>query len=721
MKKFIVFLVSIQMIIISMYGLLLVRGYSISSLVNQNTASLMLVFDTFDEYLFFLSLAEREEVTITRPIFIDDTSLIIYTSDSSLDGRIELRSGRFPYINSNEFVSSINTNELNQVGIIRNITPGFTLSISRIENITNVDLHGIYFINSTDLDFVQNFVYELNNNIYLAELFSISNEVTIFSQITMIQIIELAVMSLLLFICILAAFINYSVGKLKLGSVFIIHGYSKLSIIKKIAFELLVLLIFAFGSSYFLLLLYMSFSGYSSFIGMVSLYFVLVYSFLFLVYMAASNLFISIYLFLIKTTNILKGKKPYFILQFANHISKIAFVIAILIFGSLAVTSFSELNQRTSTLSNWELANNIYATRVYSVGQASNLAIDLEIITRKLKFYESMAIYNNAFIMDSRNIFFLDEGLMPYYDMSSAPPLELSPHGYRITISPNFLELNPIVASNELPIFDQIIYDTYVLNILVPERLAVYEDELLNLYLNYFYFSSIGIDNIYNSDLGLELNNTPIENLSVNIIYVENYQYYFSFDYRIRPQYGNRIKDPVAVLYTGSLHPSRLSSSMGGNFFFHTEAIDAHNSILPILLENDLSHVIRSVFSVFDQNGRAVVELREQSIRVASLIFILIISSVAIIYSLMSNYFEKNRQRIFIKSIMGLSFLRRHLQFLLIVSFYSISVVTIISFFLGYEVFILGIILLAFDILFMFLIDKKLTRESFSKIIKGEA
>lgn len=39
MNKFIVFLIVMQMFIISMYGLLLLRGYAISSIINENSAS----------------------------------------------------------------------------------------------------------------------------------------------------------------------------------------------------------------------------------------------------------------------------------------------------------------------------------------------------------------------------------------------------------------------------------------------------------------------------------------------------------------------------------------------------------------------------------------------------------------------------------------------------------------------------------------------------------
>jgi len=701
-----------------MYGLLIFRGYTLNSLFYRNTSSLSLVFDTFDEYYFFLYIIEREGLTVARRTFIDDTNLIIYTSDMSLNGRVELRSGRWPYVNSNEFVSTIDANEANQVGIIYNIIPGYNLSISRIENTTNVEKHGIFFVNNTDLILMENLIYELNDNIYRAELFSINSDINILRQITEMQIIEFFIMSLLMFMCILATFINYSISKLKSSSVLMIHGYGKFSIVKFLFFELLKLLLVAFVISYILFISYAVITGYFVFLGIVSLYFILMYGILFSIYILITNIMIVLYLNAIKITNIIKGKKPYFFLQFINHSLKISFTVAMLIFATIAINSFIELRDRAESLSQWQIAQNIHATRVYFVGQ-NDLAIDFEIMNRKTVLYESMSKYNNAFIMDSTSIHFLDLGMPPYHDMSTAPPIELSPHGYRITISPNFLDFNPIVATNNFPIGEQIIYDNYVLNILVPERLRSYENEILRLYLDYFYFSKIEVDNIYNRHLELKLNTTSIEDLFVNIIYVEDNQYYFSFDTRIRPQYGNSVKDPIAVLYTGSVSPHRLSAGMGRSFFFHTDAIDAHNGMLPLLVENNLSHVIRSTVSVFDQNGSIIVELREQYLRMMGFMIVLIVSSITIIYALMSNYFEKNKLKIFIKSIMGYNFISRHTCFILIILLYSSVIITVFSLMFGYIMLLLGVILMILDILFILLIDKQLTKKSFSKIIKG--
>lgn len=718
MKKVIVFLIVIQMIVMSMYGLLFVSSYAVTSL-SANTASISLIFSDTEEYEFFLDLAENHDLTVTREVFIDSTNLIIYTSDLTLDGRIELIKGRWPAIGENEFVSVSHTEESSQVGVIRNITPDFNLSLSHIKNTTNVSLDGIYLINSSNLDVVESFVGVLDQNIYRAELFSVNNHGNIFARMTEMQFIELIVMSLLLFVCVVAAFVNYAVTQLKAGSVLLVHGHRKIYVLKKATVDLFKLLIAAFVISYILTVIYTYVSGYTVFLGLISLFFVLIFLGLSFFYLFVFQSFMSIYLLSVKSNRILKGEKPYVMLQVANYIAKMTFSIAILVFSSLAISNFIELNHRLDAFSAWDLAQNTHMTRVFSVGQSTDLSIDLEVMTNQLSLYESLSREHNAFIMDSSNVYFLDQGLMPYADMHLAPLMELSPNGYSITISPNFLDLNPIKAVNGIDIHDQINWNPDVLNILVPERLAVHEDEILRLYLEEFHFSKVEIDNIYNRDLGLELNNTKKDDLSIHIIYIEDGQYYFSFNNRVRVEAENRILDPIAILYTGSVHPSRLSQTMGGYFFFQTNAINAHNDILPLLIEHNLSHVIRSTESVFDQNDQVITQLQEQVITALILIVILTLSSVAIIYGLMSQYFEKNKKLIFVKSIFGYPFIQRHLSFLLLVIVYHIGVVITLIFLLGYNVFIPGLLLLGTDLAFIFLIDKKLTSDSFSKITKG--
>ncbi|MGM0199346.1 DUF1430 domain-containing protein [Enterococcus sp. DIV1314a] len=718
MRKSILFLISIQMFVLSLYGLLFINSYATTSL-NADTTSLSLVFKTNEEYQFFLDQAEKQHLTVSKEVFIDDNNVIIYTSDLSLAGRIKLTKGRLPLVGENEFISVNNTGEAAQVGTFKSIAPGFNLAVSHIENAANVSLDGIFFVHSSDKSIIEPFVYLLEQNIHYVELLSINNQPTLLNRITERQMIEFIVISLLLFICVITAFISYAVRQLKASAVFLIHGHSKFFVLKKATIDLLKLLGQSFIVSYILTILYAFLSGYSSLFPLISIAFVGVFLILSIFYVVVFQLFMSIYLSFMKTTQILKGRTPHVLLQSIQYLTKFTFSVTIFVFSGLAIANIGELNDRLAALSDWELARNTHYTQVYSVGQSNDLAIDLEIATDQVALYESLAKEKNAFIMDSRNIYYMDLGARPYVDMETAPSLALSPHGYSVTISPNFLDLNPIIASNGIAVQEQINWDSDVLNILVPEKLSMHEDEILQLYLEDFYFSKIDIENIYNNELGLTENTREMTELSVNIIYVKDNQHYFTFNDKVRVTEGNKILDPIAMIYTGSVHPSRLSETMSGSFFFQTSNIDAYGDLSSFLAKYNLSHVIRSTVSVFNQQGKMITQLQNQIKTSIFLIILLAISSVTVLYGLMAQYFEKNKKIIFIKSIYGYSFIRRHDRFLLFFILSSISIAGISAVFLGTSVLGIGLLLLVFDLTLLFFIDQRLRRTSFATIIKG--
>lgn len=718
MKKTIGFLILIQMFVLTLYGLLFLNSYA-RTFFHADTASLSLVFDTEDEYEFFLDHAEEQNISIYREVFIDDMNIVVYTSDVSLSGRIEITNGRFPSAEENAFASVTNSGEKTQVGTIKRIVPGFNLSVSHITNTANVSTDGIYFVSSSDNTVIEPFVHLLDQNVYYAELLSINNRPTIFTQITEAQLIEFIVISSLLFICVVGVFINYAVTQLKVGSVFLIHGYSKFFVLKKATIDLLKVISQSFITSYALTMIYAFIRGYGSFFELISLVFVVACLGLTVFYLVVFQIFMSIYLISMKTTQLLKGRTPYVLVQGINYLTKTTFSIAILVFSSMAITNIGELTNRLADFSDWDLARNTHYTQVSSVGQSTDLAIDLDIATKQVALYETLSKEKHAFIMDSRNIYFLDQGAMPYSDMEGAPPIELAPEGYSVTISPNFLDLNPIISSNEIAVQDQINWDSDVLNILVPEQLSVHQNEILQLYLEEFYFSKIGIENIYNQELGIDKNTREMDELSINIIYVKNDQSYFSFNNQVRIEDGNKIIDPIAVIYTGSVHPSRLSETMAEYFFFQTTSIDAYSDLSPFLAKHNLSHVIRSTVSVYNQHGKIITQLQEQMKTSILLITILFLSSSAILYGLMEQYFGKNKKVIFIKSIYGYSFIRRHLGFLLSFIISSVCIVGLLAVLLDTQILWIGLLLLVFDLTLLFFVDRKLQNTSFSITIKG--
>jgi len=281
-------------------------------------------------------------------------------------------------------------------------------------------------------------------------------------------------------------------------------------------------------------------------------------------------------------------------------------VVLILCFGTgfLIFLQSNTTSQPLEVQANWERTRYIHQIEIDYIIR-DDYVVELEALESKREFFNYITDNYDAFIMDSQHIWFADNGFDLYIDPATAPPLELSPIGYRIDVCLNFLELNPISTVNTIPIKEQINWNSSVLNILVPEHLKPYEKYIKLLYLEDFYFRQVIVDNHYNEELGLPLNTTSINELSINIIYVESEQYYFSFDPTLRPETGGRILDPIAVVYTGNIHNSFLGSWFSqGSVYFQSQT-DIQNAIFYTLAKHELDDISR-INSVYEQSNQII-------------------------------------------------------------------------------------------------------------------
>jgi len=723
MKKIIILLFAVQLIVMSLYGLVAFRGHTLHSLLSVNTSTLFLSFETIEEYEFFLYYAEKNNHTFFRVVYINDEDLVIYTNDLTFDRRIEIVYGRWPYDQTGEFVSNIDTLEKNQVGVINNITPGFNISVAHLSDTRNFGISGTYHVNTMDISVLETLLNDLSSKLYSVKLVSINDsDIFIFGNMPLKQIAELMVVTFLISLCVISSLMQYSIINLKSSFILRLHGYSKIRLIGLVTVNLSKLLGFSVLISLTIMFFSAMLMGYSTFIILLFQKFLILCVFLTLLYLVLVNSFVLIYFRITKSTTVIKGEKPYFFIQAYNHMVKIAFTVCLFVIINTSLNSFNSLRLSLDALSEWHVAQNLYTAPIFYVGQ-SDLAVDLDVSTRLIYFYKIMSAQHSAFIMNFRNYYFIDMGLLPFIDESIHEHLglALSPYGYRIDISLNFLDINPIRTVSSTSVYEQIIHDERVLNILVPETLKFYENKIRIAYLEHFYFNRVTVDNIYNYELGKELNNESINDLFVNLIFVESGQYYFTFDPYFRLDGRNRIRDPIAVIFMpGNIHPNFLHSHISqGGFFFYMDAIDAYSQILPLLLRYGLESVIPLVRPVFDRNARAIVELQEQYIRMLSLAFVLFLSSVAVTYTLLSNYFEKNKQKIFIKSLMGYTAIRRNSTFLASILSYGVLIVMLSLALYGMRVFLIGLTFLIFDMLITILMDRILTSKSFGEIIRG--
>jgi putative ABC transport system permease protein len=716
----------------SLYGLLAFRGITINNFLFADKSSLVLYFWYPEEYTFFLDLMDEKDLTVYRYVLADSESMHIFTSDMTLGGEVQLLSGTFPDPNTTQFISNVDTGEATQSGIIRDLYPNTTVAISSIYTTANFSINGIYHISTTDLYVLDNIVYELNNNIDHVQLLSVGGDraaIFLIALDSILQLYEFVMITILIFLSVLVALAQYSISQLKYSSVLLLHGYSKGKILKATTIKIVKILFLSSLIAYTIATAYLLYTNYTMFLLILSFYFFLTSISLILLYTLTVNIFLLIYLHKTSLLSILKGKRPYYFVQTFNHCLKATFIVFFLITTYFSIQSLTLLNARLSSLSTWEKAENYHRIQVFGGPHFSTTYLSNKTYAKMAYFYEDLLTYHKGFLLFTYNFINLESSMeldggffSPSLGVLVAP--EVSPQGKTITISPSYLNVNPIIASNGIPIQEQIIYDDYILNILVPEKLREYENDIVREFLHHFYFHKVTVTNFLEYESGLPLFTYPlstsIEELGIHIIYVEDNQQYFSFDYRVNPGYGNIITDPIAYIFTGNLNKSYLGAHTSTSLYFYSEATDPYGYILPLLTYHNLQDVIRGITSVYDQQGLAIAQLRTQYIRGVSFAIILFISNLTITYNLMANYFEKNKYKLFVKSLFGYTYIKRNMYFLVILLAYSFLASILTGFTLGTHIFFIGLLVMAIDMVVAFAIDHILQNKSFSKIIKGE-
>lgn len=252
---------------------------------------------------------------------------------------------------------------------------------------------------------------------------------------------------------------------------------------------------------------------------------------------------------------------------------------------------------------------NLYKTSINYTGQAEDEAYNISLSEKMKDFLHDMEEKHNGFVMDAYNYQYVEEENDYVYNLNELNnvPIEISPNGYSITVSKNYFKYNPILTAKGEAIDSLIQYDDNIQNILVPEKYADKENEIIKAFKEVFYFEKVEVDNIYREKLGLELNHSKLDDLKINIIYVKDNQNYFTFDNEISPKTNNFITDPIVTIYTENTHCTYAQAYLTQNFYFTEESLKDENgaitSITPLVKKHNLENSIKKVESVYKTFG----------------------------------------------------------------------------------------------------------------------
>ena len=240
-----------------------------------------------------------------------------------------------------------------------------------------------------------------------------------------------------------------------------------------------------------------------------------------------------------------------------------------------------------------------------------------------------------------------------------------SPNGRNIMVDKNYLKRNFIKAySDKSNVLDKIDDNKDVLNILVPQKLKKYEDTIKKSYREWFYFQKVDVLNIYKEARNEELVTREIDDLKINLIYIENNQSYFTYNMYSGDSF-NTIKDPIVTVYTENVDNSVLAANLSAYMFLESEnEYSASKEIKDVTQKYNINE-LNAVLSVYDEKGEEIDYIKDKIERLILKIIIVLFMLIALMSVITYVYYKSWISKIVIKSLYGYNFISTYKGLLL--------------------------------------------------------
>ncbi|MBC8621175.1 DUF1430 domain-containing protein [Bacillus paralicheniformis] len=666
-----------------------------------------------------VEFSKKEKVNVSQYNFLDEKTLNIYTSNIKEEPSIHIRDKK----EHSRYISNFKkSDEKNSIGAIHFPLSTWNIKYFDIDQISNVGIGNRFYISSLEEEVIKKAIKEFSDFGDVSIEDSSVNDFLLFNS-TLLLLIVLSM--LILFIGVLY-FVIKNRKQLLLQKLW---GYSKIKSLLTLPslflkpFTIIILsgalLLVTFALGFDLndwLMIYIKVYIRNTLIAALTL-------------AGFSVLITSVLYNNSDTSGILKGSTPFKKFQWLSLGLKLVVTIFLFNIISSSLSNLFDLKQQLENKFYWNKTQTVYKLSFANTGiNYSDLKLDREKNDKVRKLYHELEQHKNAFIMDAENYALMGrEGKSPvyFYTLNATQENEIfSPSGRSITISPNYLKINPITGANEKLITKKdLTYDPNTLNILVPKKYAEYQKKIIEAYKKQFFFQKVEVDNLYNEEMNRPLNALKIDQLKINIIYTENKQKYFSFNSEfgdIKNQ--NNIVDPIAIVFTDNVDSSFIGAYATSCLFFSDSSkTAAYDHITPYLKKTDTKNLIDSAISVYQELSDQIARLQNQFIQNLIGLVIALILSVAFLVSYIWSYYSTNAYRLYLKEIFGYSYWERNKQ-LIILSIASNALIGI-GFSIYYKVFELLYFILLFagiELIVLYFLSVYLNRKNMNKIIKGD-
>ena len=648
--------------------------------------------------------------------------------DFSKNKKVEI--AQYSFFSNNKIdIYSTMKNEYNKVLLIPNLLFNKDVQVHNFGEIFNIGFKNILYINTKDEEIIKQFsnrfseygqVYENLDSSYDKGPFSFENIVK-YTDIDFLSTIPLFVFAFIL------VTLFYYLNNKKKYLIYYLWGYSNIKIYYILNKNLYKALI---GTTIICNLIM---------IGTIFLYNMtgVLYEFIFI--SIVLNIFIVLLLFLFSTilfslsfinlnTGNEKGRLSK--INFISSLSKFCILLLIVMLSKGLSDELITLKKSEESLSLWENTDNLYNICDTYSPIYEDLALEDVQNDKILKVYQDLSDLGKVFIIDTLNyertptLSKDNESLDYNYNVNVKSNKDLySPYGKNILVDKNYLKRNLVTTyTDQRDVLKEINSDKDTLNILVPQKFKQYENIIKDSYKEWFYFQKVYIFNMYKEIRGEKLSEKKIEDLKINLIYIQNNQSYFTYN-PFSGDSNNIIKDPIVTVYTENMDNSILASTLGRSIFLESEnpytALKEVNNITQKYNINELN----SILSIYDIKGEQINDIKDSLdkliLNIIFLSFILVMLTLMITYV----YYKSHISKIIIKSLHGYSFINTYKGLIIsnfgiyITVFFFVSIIyKEISIFLSIVISLMLII----DFIATKIVNKVLIKKGEIKLIKGE-
>ncbi len=349
----------------------------------------------------------------------------------------------------------------------------------------------------------------------------------------------------------------------------------------------------------------------------------------------------------------------------------------------------AKLKEKLDGLSLWENTRNLF--NVYESYYLDNLVAEDILDDKVFRIYQELSDLDKVFIMKTlnferpgtENFAAKDPEDIEYsYKINVEKTEDLyTPYGKNITVDKNYLKRHTIRSIDGKNVIDLIDQKDNVLNLLVPLKFKEYENTIEESFKEWFHFYKMEVTNIYKEARGQDEIEIDIDDLEINMIYIENSQNLFTYNCYSGDQF-NRIEDSIITVYTGNVDPSFLAVCFGRYIFL--EADDEYSALKEIRAVSQKYNVteLNKVASVYDQKGEEIriaeADRNKLILNMILMVLLLVMFMTAIVYACYKAFFPT----ITIKYLHGHSFRQiygRLILFNLFVNVFALFLVGIVS------------------------------------------